>query len=571
MSAKPQDASSQPVTEADDGPAGRLSGAIGALISRAGRRVARSQRHSAHEHAEQARERGNLEAAFWLLREAFDARADEPEIAVAFWDVAMALERPAAAAAAGVRLVERHAAAGDVELSAHCFSDLVRSLPDALVAPTALASMLPVLRARAHEAPEGEARDALLAIACRAMEHAVDPRNDPPSPGVALRLFEEGRTLHPEAARTAAIRALTSPTLHEAKRDRLSAWLEGRDIDDVEPPLGGSPPGAPATTATPEPALQPVAESAGAPGARSNAPPAAQPTADPAMLEVCAAVATDALAGAGASRTSAPDATPVQRRRPPPPGAAAPRPPPAAHAGLSESEISAAAARLTRLMPDDAATPAGTAPAASTGATSSPARAAEEAVQDPTGVRAVAGAVDTPTIGDAGPAGAAAAPSVGAHGGAGGAGDTVTAHRPRAAAPLRVLEASPRLLADDALVVEVPQGVSARVAYAEIEAVAVAEVDGLAPSPVTLVDLVLNWTQRGSEPLRIIRLRSGTGDFPHLTAHDGGATPLAKLLGDLLERARAIPLPDPESALGLRLAHFASLDAYQTDVLRGHT
>ena len=44
---------------------------------------------------------------------------------------------------------------------------------------------------------------------------------------------------------------------------------------------------------------------------------------------------------------------------------------------------------------------------------------------------------------------------------------------------------------------------------------------------------------------------------------------LASFLGELLLRSRAIPLPDPESALGLQLAPFESLDRYESEILDG--
>ncbi len=46
----------------------------------------------------------------------------------------------------------------------------------------------------------------------------------------------------------------------------------------------------------------------------------------------------------------------------------------------------------------------------------------------------------------------------------------------------------------------------------------------------------------------------------------GGA--LAALLGEIFDRSHAVPLPDPESALGLYLAGFESLEAYERESLR---
>jgi hypothetical protein len=178
------------------------------------------------QHALAARERGNLEAAFWLLNEAF-MRTPDPQTALHYWDVALLLGRVDIASAAGVQLIESHVAAGEPELAAQIWLELVREAPDVLVSPTAIATMLPALKARLREADESGAEDARVVRGWvrRAVRHAVDPRNAGLHPGVALRIFGEGRDVNPEAACRAAEAALESPHLHEAKRERLTAWL----------------------------------------------------------------------------------------------------------------------------------------------------------------------------------------------------------------------------------------------------------------------------------------------------------------------------------------------------------
>lgn len=63
-----------------------------------------------------ARERGNLEAAFWLLSEEHERRPNDADVTVAYWNVAVALDRVEMAAPAGVELVKRHAAAGATDI-----------------------------------------------------------------------------------------------------------------------------------------------------------------------------------------------------------------------------------------------------------------------------------------------------------------------------------------------------------------------------------------------------------------------------------------------------------------------
>lgn len=171
-----------------------------------------------------ARERGNLEAAFWLLDEAHREHPHAPEVAAAFWDVSLALDRAPVAASAAVALVEGRATEGAFELANQYLAELAEAAPGALVQPTAVARMLPALRERVNKAEEVE-RDEAVSLLRHALDLALDPRNETPSPGLAFHLFAEARDLHPAAARRAAHIALESPDLHEAKRSQLSAFL----------------------------------------------------------------------------------------------------------------------------------------------------------------------------------------------------------------------------------------------------------------------------------------------------------------------------------------------------------
>jgi hypothetical protein len=181
------------------------------------------------QHAQAARERGNVEAAFWLLAEEFTRLPEDPDVARLYWDVALSLGRVDIASRAGVQLVEHHAAAGAPELAAQHWLELVKEAPNVLVTPAAIARLLPALRQYCEEGGGGDADDgpSLRGHLRRAIRHAVDPRNDELHPGVALRIFELGRDVNPEAARRAAKVALGSPHLHEAKRARLTQWLAG--------------------------------------------------------------------------------------------------------------------------------------------------------------------------------------------------------------------------------------------------------------------------------------------------------------------------------------------------------
>jgi len=211
--------------------ANRLRAGLGKLRSRADRgagrvlEAARDLRRPVLQHAVAARERGNFEAAFWLLAEEHRNHPEDRDVAARFWETALALHRIDLATSAGAALVVGLAADGDVELATQYWVELVGAVPDALVPATSLALILPELRRRERIADD-ELRVDVHALLRRAVRHAVDPRNEGLGPGVALRVFEEGHEANPEAARRAAEVALASPNLHETKRERLRAWLD---------------------------------------------------------------------------------------------------------------------------------------------------------------------------------------------------------------------------------------------------------------------------------------------------------------------------------------------------------
>ncbi len=317
-------------------------------------------------HALAARERGNLEAAFWLLNEAFGVDPDAPGVAVHYWNTALALGRVDIASPAGVRLVESHAAVGEIDLAAQYWMELIGAAPEVRAAPDAIATILPALKRRLADARDEEASE-LRGRLRRAMRHAVDPRSGELHPGVALRLFDEGRELTPEAARRAAEVALRSPNLHTAKRARL------------------------------EQALAPSARSA-----------------------------------------------------------------------------------------------------------------------------------------------------------------------------CKLFEGVPIELGPEAIVLRNAEGLEVPIPYEGIDAVAVAEVSGLAEQQVTIIDLIRGWRDAspGSGPLLVARMRGDT--FEPGSLIPGPCLPgaeLAAFLGEILERSRAVAMPDLESALGVRLARFESLAEYERNVL----
>jgi hypothetical protein len=134
---------------------------------------------------------------------------------------------------------------------------------------------------------------------------------------------------------------------------------------------------------------------------------------------------------------------------------------------------------------------------------------------------------------------------------------------------IKVTEGAPEGLLDEAIALALPDERKARLAYAKIEALAVAEVRGLAIHPVVLVDLVLNWKESGESVLRVLRMRSDAFDARSLEpTQTDEVEAFRAFLAELLTHSNAIPLPDFESARGVHLHGFESLEAYQREVLQ---
>lgn len=187
---------------------------LGVSIKEAGRSVLVKQ-------AVDARERGNIAASFWLLKEEYEARPESPEVALLFWDVAVSYERPVDAVAAVAELIRRHAGSNDGALAAQYWSELVGLVPDALVDPGALVRIVPTLRDAMKAEEDDEVRELRRYLLVKAMRTAVDEANTGLGPGLAFRLSELAREIDPPAAVAAARVALASQELHAAKRERL--------------------------------------------------------------------------------------------------------------------------------------------------------------------------------------------------------------------------------------------------------------------------------------------------------------------------------------------------------------
>jgi len=133
---------------------------------------------------------------------------------------------------------------------------------------------------------------------------------------------------------------------------------------------------------------------------------------------------------------------------------------------------------------------------------------------------------------------------------------------------LRVMEAVPLELDEEALWLDVEGKGRTRLPLSRVDAVAAAGVHGLSRRAVILIDLALDWTADGESSLRVLRLRSDRFD-PRTLVGDS-ASPLeatGQLVSNLIRRARALPLPDPDSARGQPFKIFRDLAGYEEQVL----
>jgi hypothetical protein len=618
-------------------------------------------------HAIAALRRGNLDAAFALLREEVKERPGRVESALLFWNVALSCERASEAADAMAKLV-RSEAGTDQTLAeaANHWAALVGAVPEAVVEASALVKLLPLLRARSEQARGEAAKLEAYGLWTDTLRRCADPSHGALNPALALRLVEEARGVDADVARRAAEIALQSSGLHEARRARLQELLAALERGEW-----------------------PVAQAAVATPTRVEAPAAPRPVAP--VRAATAVPAPVARAASPARKAVARPAAPAPSR-PRRPRAAAPieesaEPPPSGRrtVALTQDEIEAASSRLAERMAARRAPPAAPAEAPQAAPLPEPRAqekdepiaileqddalsileadgetpilevdAEDEPLARPESIGAeVASAVleaDGPATGDepeailedtnpdfefgGAAAGAASYPDEPEDaildGGDAGTdfefgsdpGEELTEPRlepgaaadddstdedfalgesleaeleesaldaepaleaepellpePALEAELAVDDAPPALRAIDILPVEigedgmvayeVAQAQRTRIDYRAIEAIAAAEVTGLADDPILVVELVLR--PRAGRPRSALRMRCDTFDaatlFPDRT--DAGQAVRA-MLSDLLERTRAVPLPDPDSALAIQPQRYESLGAFEAAIV----
>jgi membrane associated rhomboid family serine protease len=162
------------------------------------------------EEASRLRAVGDVEGAFGLLEAESRNRPDDPDVGVAFWDAAVALQRPEAAAPALARSIRRLGAGESLPSGLAYWTELKGLVPNALVDPAVLLRFVPLLRKESRHQE-----------ASRALRDAVDPGNRGLGPAQAVRIAELARESDPAVALAAARRALEAPDLPAPTRAKL--------------------------------------------------------------------------------------------------------------------------------------------------------------------------------------------------------------------------------------------------------------------------------------------------------------------------------------------------------------
>jgi hypothetical protein len=134
--------------------------------------------------------------------------------------------------------------------------------------------------------------------------------------------------------------------------------------------------------------------------------------------------------------------------------------------------------------------------------------------------------------------------------------------------PLRVNEAQPERLAEDAIVLDIAGRGRAKLAYSKIDAVAAAGVKGLSASgkAVLLIDLAIGYAA-GEGEMRVVRLRADA--FDPRTLVEGQASPLGALralVATLRARTRGAALPREHDA-NAPFKIYADLASYEREAL----
>ena len=528
-----------------------------------------------------ARENGDPEGAFAMLRDECQSSPEDADIALAFFDTAVSLRRPDAASKPMLGAIRRFTARGDLELATRYWVDLADVLPTAFADPNTLIRILPTIKEMDSQ------KHVQLAL-----RQAVDPRNHGLTAGMALRIIEQARELDPPSALQAAKSALRFEDIHETKRARLEELIANLEANGVELAPIEEPESEPIAAAGGREMSAEWADEASIPLAGEDGPgavvgdalaiaaaPAAQPqpralSAEGSLIQTdenASSLGMDPQEELGFDPSAQLDAIPESDFGLEP-GAelgaeiALPEEEPVDETifaapedgvlGLDPSEQIPAVATPVGLAQNEA--PATPPPLPPMGAETPP----------PLPTATVA----PPPLPDAAPPIGATPEPIEAVQNLD-LGDLIADEELRALIEIprfsgvKVVEAAPKEFTDRGIVLTVNGGRKARVEYDKVQALAVAAVGGLAKNPVVVIDLVLNWNDDAEGPVRVVRLRSDGFDPRSLVSAGSQLQAFRAFLAELLERSGATPLPSRDAVLAKSLCRQPDLATYEREIL----
>jgi hypothetical protein len=506
------------------------------------------------EQAMKAQEEDDLERAHAMLEKEAKRCPEDHDLAQAFWDNAVLLQRAESAAPAMLNSIRRAAARENLQLAADQWGELSQALPGSLADPGSLIRIVPVLLERKQ--PE----KAVLAL-----RQAVDPNNRGMTAGLALRIVEQAREVDPPSALQAARRALEFEDVHETRRAQLQELIQELEASSQKIP---KPSGPAAAEAGPQPfpddesiPLEGEAGEAARVTSATAAVEAAVATA-PTLRALGAEGTLSAHEGDGQLAPESPDIAPEFGAEPDQADRAQFGFEPGADLGLDPSmPLVGAVAALQKPAPDTAA-PGSHPPPLPAAPLSLPPLNAASATPPPLpnpAQPATAGSsdlaendnldvVDAELIEDSDLLALADLPRFGG---------------------VKAVEGVPFELKREGVSLNLDGGRKALIEYEKVQAIAVAAVGGLGPSPVLLIDLALNWNQASGTHLQVVRIRSDRFDPRALFSE--AETPMEAtrmLLSQLIGSTDAVLLPDPKAAHARPISSFDELSEYERRVLQ---
>jgi len=134
-------------------------------------------------------------------------------------------------------------------------------------------------------------------------------------------------------------------------------------------------------------------------------------------------------------------------------------------------------------------------------------------------------------------------------------------------ASLKLSEAKPVALGESALTLALDDGRRAQLAYAKLDAIALAAVRGLGAKPVLIVDLLSGWRSLEGGELRCVRLRSDRFDPRKLASAPNPLGALRAFVAQLVARTGGAALGAAEPSRADALIPFADVATYEREVL----